>query len=67
MLKALHHHGDPQSQVNEAELMTTAITSALFCGGNMEKARAHLVDYGYIHNIRVKSRICRPDMYRGDA
>ena len=36
MLKALHHHEDPQSQMSDAEGMTTAITAALHFGGNIE-------------------------------
>ena len=43
MLKALHHHEDPQSQMSDAEVMTTAIIAALQFGGNIEKARAQLI------------------------
>ena len=45
MLKALHHKEDPQRQVNDAEVMTTAIVAALYFGGNMEKARDHMLEY----------------------
>ena len=48
MLKAIHHREDPQSQMNDAEVMTTAIAGTLYFGGNMEKARAHMQEYGYI-------------------
>lgn len=35
MLKALHHFEDPQSQVSDAEVMTTAIVAMLYFGGTM--------------------------------
>jgi len=46
MLKAFHHFEDPQSQISDAEVMTTAIIAALYFGGNIEKARGHLCEYG---------------------
>ena len=42
MLKALHHRDDPQTQMTDAEVMTTAIVAALDYGGNMEKARFYI-------------------------
>ena len=59
MLTALHHPEDPQSQMGDAEVMTTAIVAALYFGGNIEKAREHLLDYGYIPNMLGKSRFNR--------
>ncbi len=59
MLKALHHPEDPQSRIRDAEVMTTAIVAALFFGGSIEKARNHMVDYGYIPNMVGKSRFNR--------
>jgi hypothetical protein len=59
MLKALHHREDPQSQVSDAEVMTTAIVAALHFGGNMEKARAHMQEYGYVPKMLGKSRFNR--------
>jgi Transposase DDE domain len=59
MLKALHHHEDLQSQVSDAEVMTTAIVAALFFGGNLEKARAHMQEYGYVPKMVGKSRFNR--------
>jgi hypothetical protein len=44
MLKALHHFEDPQSQISDAEVMTTAIIAALYFGGNIEKARGICVN-----------------------
>jgi hypothetical protein len=59
MLKALHHFEDPQSQISDAEVMTTAIIAALYCGGNIAKARVHLCEYGYIPKMLGKSRFNR--------
>jgi hypothetical protein len=59
MLKALHHSEDPQSQISDAEVMTTAIVAALNFGGNIEKARTHLHEYGYIPKMVGKSRFNR--------
>jgi hypothetical protein len=59
MLKALHHYEDPQSQISDAEVMTTAIVAALYFGGNIEKARVHLQEYGYIPKMLGKSRFNR--------
>lgn len=39
MLKASHHYEDPQYQMVDAEVMTTAIVAALHFGGNFKLAR----------------------------
>ena len=57
MLKALHHAEDPQSQVSDAEVMTTGIVAALYFGGNIGKAKAHMLEYGYIPQMTGK-RMC---------
>jgi hypothetical protein len=59
MLKALHHRDDPQTQMTDAEVMTTAIVAALDYGGNMEKARQMLQVEGYIPKMLSKSRFNR--------
>lgn len=59
MLKALHHRDDPQSQMTDAEVMTTAIVAALFFGGNLERARHYLQEHGYIPQMLGKSRFNR--------
>jgi len=59
MLKALHHREDPQSQIGDAEVMTTVIVAALNFGGNIEKARAHMQEYGYVPKMLGKSRFNR--------
>lgn len=59
MLKAFHHRDDPQSQMTDAEVMTTALVAALFFGGNYEKARHFLQEEGYIPAMLSKSRFNR--------
>jgi hypothetical protein len=55
LLKALYYAEDPQCQMSDAEVMTTAIVSALFFGGNHEKARQFLQEGGYIPQMLSKS------------
>lgn len=59
LLKALYHYEDPQCQISDAEVMTTAITAMLFFGGNFELARRFLADQGYIPQMIGKSRFNR--------
>src|SRR5207248_10848866 len=60
LLKTLHHQEHQQGQMNDAEVMTTAFTAALFFRGNHESARAMLKQYGYIPHMLSKSRFsCR--------
>ena len=57
LLKAIHHPEDPQGQMNDAEVMTTALVAALFFRGNHESARAMLKQHGYIPRMLSKSRL----------
>lgn len=59
LLKALHHPEDPQGQMNDAEVMTTALVAALFFRGNHESARVMLKQHGYIPRMLSKSRFSR--------
>jgi hypothetical protein len=59
MLKLMDHREDPQSQMTDAEVLTTAIVAALFFGGNFETARHTLQDQGYIPHMLSKSRFNR--------
>lgn len=59
MLKAIHHYEDPQCQMSDAEVMTTAIVAALYFRGNFEHARKLLKAEGYIPNMLGKSRFNR--------
>jgi hypothetical protein len=59
LLKAIHHQEDCQCQMNDAEIMTTALIAALCFRGNHESARAMLKQYGYIPQMLSKSRFSR--------
>lgn len=59
LLKALGHVDDPQRQMTDAEVITTALVAALYFGGNFERARALLRDEGYIPSMLGKSRFNR--------
>lgn len=59
LLKALHHSEDSQVQMTDAEVMTTALTAAVFFRGNFEPARAYLQGNGMIPHMLSKSRFNR--------
>jgi Transposase DDE domain len=59
MLKALHHFEDPQCQMTDAEVMTTAILAAMRFHGNFELARHFLEEEAYIPHMLGKSRFIR--------
>jgi hypothetical protein len=59
LLKTIHHQEDSQCQMNDAEIMTTALIAALYFRGNHESARALLKQYGYIPHMLSKSRFSR--------
>lgn len=59
LLKAMHHREDYQCQMNDAEIMTTALTASLCFRGNHESARAMLQQHGYIPHMLSKSRFSR--------
>jgi len=59
MLTALHHYEDPQRQMSDAEVMTTAIVAMLYFKGNFCMASRFLYDGHYIPNMLGKSRFNR--------
>jgi hypothetical protein len=59
LLKAMHHQEDRQCQMNDAEIMTTALIASLFFRGNHESARAMLKQHGDIPYMLSKSRFSR--------
>lgn len=59
ILKALDHYEDPQRQMSDAEVMTTAVVAALHFHGNWERARELLESGGYIPAMLGKSRFNR--------
>jgi Transposase DDE domain len=59
MLKSLHHYEDPQCQMSDAEVMTTAIIAMLYCRGNFRLASQYLCEHRYIPNMLSRSRLNR--------
>jgi len=59
MLKSLHHYEDPQCQMSDAEVMTTAIVAMLYFKGNFSMASRFLYSERYIPNMLGKSRFNR--------
>ncbi len=58
-LKATGHRDDRQVRLCTAEVMCSALVAAAFFGGNIEKARSFLDEYGYIEKTISKSRFNR--------
>src|SRR5918996_1061772 len=58
-LQAMGHRDDPQAQMSDAEVMTTAIFAMLYCGGNYAKARNQLGCRQYIPAMLSESRFSR--------
>jgi hypothetical protein len=58
-LKAVGHRDDQQVRLSTAEVMCTALVAAAFFGGNIEKARTFLDEYGYIDKAISKGRFNR--------
>jgi len=66
LLIALHHAEDPQCQMSDAEVMTTALVAALYFGGKYERACELLQEQGYIPKMISKSQFSRR-LHRLDA
>jgi len=58
-LQAYGHRDDPQTQMTTAEVMTVALVAAEFFGGNQERSRLFLTEYGFIPRMLSKSRLNR--------
>ena len=59
VLSALDHDEDPQRQMSDAEVMTTAVVAALHFSGNWERARELFHQGSYIPRMLGKSRFNR--------
>jgi hypothetical protein len=55
LLKALHHCEDPQCQMSDAEVMTTAIVAMLYFKGNFRMSSQFLYEWGYIPGMLSRS------------
>jgi len=56
LLKALGRREDPQGQMSQAEVMTTALVAAMFFGGTFERARKLLLEQGSLPGMLSKGR-----------
>lgn len=59
LLIAIGHQDDPRRELTDAEVITTALTAALYFGGNLETARTFMKQSGFMPRMLSKSRLCR--------
>lgn len=59
ILKGIGHKEDIRRKVNDSEVITTAIVSALYFGGHMDNARNFMKMTGMVPQMLDKSRFCR--------
>lgn len=59
LLKAFHHREDPQCRVGDAEILTTALISAWYFGGNLARSQTFLFEQGYSAHHLSRSRFTR--------
>ncbi len=59
LVKALNIKEDKQVKMSNAEVMTVALSAALFFNGNFQRSREFLSEHGYIPNMLSKSRFNR--------
>lgn len=58
-LRAIGYKEQPQSQMNTAEILTTALVAAYYFGGNHETSRIFLQEHRYILRMLSKSQFNR--------
>jgi hypothetical protein len=58
-LEAIHQRDDPQARLSTAEVMTIPLVAASFFGGEIEKTRRFLYEYGYMKKMISKSHLNR--------
>jgi hypothetical protein len=58
-LKAINRRDDPQVRLTTAEVMTVPLVAATFFGGNIDKTRLFLHEYGYMKKMISKSHLNR--------
>jgi Transposase DDE domain len=59
ILKGIGHAEDIRTQMSDAEVMTTCLVSAMFFGGNHQKACDYMKDHHLIPDMLSKSRFNR--------
>ena len=47
LLKAIGHREDLREELTDAEVITTALTAALYFGGNLETSRDFMMETGF--------------------
>lgn len=58
-LEAMNYLDDPQARLSNAKVMTVPLVAATLFGGNVEKARSFLAEYGYMPIMISKGRFNR--------
>jgi Transposase DDE domain len=58
-LKAMRYRDDPQVRLSTAEVMTVPLVAANYFGGNIDKTRVFLDQYGYMPKMISKSHLNR--------
>ena len=58
-LKAINHKEDKQRQMNDAEIMLTAIMASLYFGGNHQRTLSYVYEQGLCKRVLEKSRFNR--------
>jgi Transposase DDE domain len=59
LLKGIGHQEDSRRKISDAEVITTAIVSALYFGGHIDNARHMMQMTGMVPDMVDKSRFCR--------
>ncbi len=59
LLKAISHREDARRRMCDAEVLTTALTAALYFGGNVEHARRFMRETGLVPLMLSRSRLNR--------
>lgn len=59
LLRAMEHRDDRQSRLSSSEILTIALVSAMYFGGNFERGRIFLHEHGYIRTCLSRSRFNR--------
>ena len=58
-LKSINHREDQRVAFSDAEVLTTAVIAMLYFGGNFEKSRLVLKEFGLMHRMLSRSRFSR--------
>lgn len=59
LLKAMNHKSDVREQINDAQVITTAVIAMLFFGGNYQKSLLCIEETGIFSNSLSRSRFSR--------